>query len=1114
MGGGAVLCAICFGPACARGPERNVGPATAPASSAAVAEQVRIAWEDVPAFGADSRSGAAPLLLTATDGTALELSSVEAHAVVTGPLAFTELRLRFKNPASRVLEGTFAFTLPPSGALSRFAMWVDDRLMEGEVVERRRARSVYERFLSRRVDPALVEQGAGNAFSARVFPIAPRENKLIIASYSEELTSPDVPYRLPLQGLPRLGHLTVVAHVFEPQAGRERHRIYRLEKTGFKPDRDFTLAPERSRTAASDSASALTVQGGNFAVWRVQPRVAAMPEAVANITVLIDTSASRASTLPHDVVALRGVLAELRAGTRSDPEISVLAFDQTTELIYRGPSTGFDEEKVRRILLRGAMGATDFGAVLYALAADGNAKRRVLVVTDGILTAGSSGSGLAPLVAKLAPAGVERVDALVSGGARDTAWLERLTAGGRLRGVIANDEGSPSRSAKRLSFSVAAPLRVEVPGARFSYPRALSGLAPGDSALVYAELKPNAPATVWIDGQEYEAQRLSAPVALLERALGRVEIGDLWSHIESGALQGAELDRARARLTELSVERRVVSPLTSFLVLETEADYQSFGIRREALKDILTVGPNGLALIERSDAWWQAMGARKRSTGVAKALPGEISGTLTGGDRDSDGILDPVVTASTEIDADAELLFHSGSAQIQPALLLILDEVVTLMRVRPELKVLVLGHTDRLGDPRKNQQKLSEDRARAVRDYFITRGVAPRRLAATGCGAKKPVSDSATPEAQAKNRRVEFKIVERSFNEHACGPLVAPPTRGPLAPKAVHTGYPLALAAGVYRPPRSRKSPYQGPFAEVMALLAAGRAQDALTRAGAMRQSEPDSILALFALGQSFEALAQRRDAARAYGSIIDLYPRHAPSLRFAARLLDRLSIDPRDSAAGQRARELALEAHRRAYEERPDQPTSHEGYAFALVRAKRYDEAFAVLARAFKPAFLERLPGFGAVLESDLTLVAAAWAAARPEKRPAIVAELDSFGLELASDPSLRFFLTWETDASDVDLYLDPGPIAENDARRLFPGDTWLEVPDGFGPDVFVIESAKPGVGVRLGVHHATLGPMGYTFGNVELVRHDGRGGLTFEQRPFVLMTDKGYADLGAVMF
>src|SRR3954453_17147802 len=120
---------------------------------------------------------AGPIQLTASDGTGLSLVALEANGVLEPPLAFTELHLTFENPRDQRMEGRFRIALPPGAALSRFAMKNDAGWQEGEVVERQKARVAYEDFLHRRQDPALLEQEGGNEFSARIFPIAPREHK-------------------------------------------------------------------------------------------------------------------------------------------------------------------------------------------------------------------------------------------------------------------------------------------------------------------------------------------------------------------------------------------------------------------------------------------------------------------------------------------------------------------------------------------------------------------------------------------------------------------------------------------------------------------------------------------------------------------------------------------------------------------------------------------------------------------------------------------------------------------------------------------------------------------------------------------------------------------------
>ncbi|HZJ67004.1 MAG TPA: VIT domain-containing protein, partial [Kofleriaceae bacterium] len=95
------------------------------------------------------RELAAPWSLTASDGSGLLLTRVDAKAVVEGPLAFTELHLYFHNPEARTREGTFSITLPTGAAVSRFAMENNGQFMEAEVVEKQLARRAYEDFLHR-----------------------------------------------------------------------------------------------------------------------------------------------------------------------------------------------------------------------------------------------------------------------------------------------------------------------------------------------------------------------------------------------------------------------------------------------------------------------------------------------------------------------------------------------------------------------------------------------------------------------------------------------------------------------------------------------------------------------------------------------------------------------------------------------------------------------------------------------------------------------------------------------------------------------------------------------------------------------------------------------------
>lgn len=87
-----------------------------------------------------------------------------------------------------------------------------------------------------------------------------------------------------------------------------------------------------------------------------------------------------------------------------------------------------------------------------------------------------------------------------------------------------------------------------------------------------------------------------------------------------------------------------------------------------------------------------------------------------------------------------------------------LQELLTLLRDEPKMKVAILGHTDNFGSAAYNQ-KLSQNRAQAVVDYLVNKGIDEKRLKAQGFGASQPIADNGTEEGRAENRRVELKIL-------------------------------------------------------------------------------------------------------------------------------------------------------------------------------------------------------------------------------------------------------------------------------------------------------------------------------------------------------------------
>jgi outer membrane protein OmpA-like peptidoglycan-associated protein len=131
----------------------------------------------------------------------------------------------------------------------------------------------------------------------------------------------------------------------------------------------------------------------------------------------------------------------------------------------------------------------------------------------------------------------------------------------------------------------------------------------------------------------------------------------------------------------------------------------------------------------------------------------EIKGTL-----ENNGC--PVVKETAKKvfnDALQGIQFETGKAAIKKASFPILDQITTIMNENPEYLLIINGHTDNVGKPEQNLI-LSEDRAKAVRDYLIKEGIASSRLTAKGYGDTQPVVENTTNANKAKNRRVELIV--------------------------------------------------------------------------------------------------------------------------------------------------------------------------------------------------------------------------------------------------------------------------------------------------------------------------------------------------------------------
>ncbi len=107
----------------------------------------------------------------------------------------------------------------------------------------------------------------------------------------------------------------------------------------------------------------------------------------------------------------------------------------------------------------------------------------------------------------------------------------------------------------------------------------------------------------------------------------------------------------------------------------------------------------------------------------------------------------------------SNLQFETGKSVIKTSSYESLDKLVDLLKKKPAFKLTIEGHTDNVGKPASNLL-LSKNRAKSAKTYLTDKGIDATRITTNGFGQKKPVATNATPDGRAKNRRVEFTIVQ------------------------------------------------------------------------------------------------------------------------------------------------------------------------------------------------------------------------------------------------------------------------------------------------------------------------------------------------------------------
>jgi tetratricopeptide (TPR) repeat protein len=611
-------------------------------------------------------------LVAKVDGRDVPLT-VGYHKVavdIRDQIARTTIEESFVNHTDGTLEGVFFFPLPQDASIAGFGMWIGDRLVEADVVERQRAREIYETILREHRDPGLLEWSGGNLFKARVSPILPHAEKRITITYTQVLPLCGGAYRYqyalqsemlrqhPLRQLEidvkvasamPLSGVTCPTHAARTAATAHSAHV-EFSAQEYTPAQDFEVVVEVD--GRQNEVVLVPHRRGEDGYFLVQltppaPEGRWRRELVADgepleLLLVADTSASMdvaSRKLQAEVVA--AILSAL--GPKDRVNLATCDVDCDWAFARPAPADEQNVERLRQFLAaRVSLGWTNLDRALASALKQAGPKTQVVYIGDGIVMGYETGipdrlaAGLArhvgtppvPVADPADPAAfAKRLRRLTEGkpgtfhavavsSSFEPAVMKAIAAvgGGSLRQVTGSR--GPQAVALDLLAEITQPalrdLRVEFRGLRVArvYPEQLPNLPLGTQQILLGRYLPDdrrEPCEVIVTGtQSGKPVRYAAKVSLPEGSVvgrqlsvvsgqlsvatnngqrttdtGNSFIPRLWARMYLDALleQGAS-PAVRDEIIALSEEYHIITPYTSLLVLESDADRERFKVKR------------------------------------------------------------------------------------------------------------------------------------------------------------------------------------------------------------------------------------------------------------------------------------------------------------------------------------------------------------------------------------------------------------------------------------------------------------------------------------------------------------------------------------------------------
>lgn len=557
----------------------------------------------------------------------LAIQEQTVRVTINNGIAVTHITQVFQNAENRQVEALYSFPVPRGASVSNFSMWINGKEMTGEVIEKERAREIYDSYKQRRQDPGLLEQTSYRTFEMRVFPIAPMGQQRIQVTYAQQLDfdHDTATYVYPLATSTRRDFRSTSAGKFSftldarsavPFADMrspshekdfaiarhgENYQQASLELTDGSLARDVVVnyTMRRPVTGIDVITSRQDGEDGYFLLTLTAGEELAPLASAMDYVFVLDISGSMQDD--GKLATSRKSLEAFINALGKDDRFEVLTFNNGANALFSSLHPADEDNKVKAETFLGsqqARGGTVLSPAMNAAyryrGTDAARPLNVVLLSDGLTEQGEN-SGLIKLI-RGRPENT-RVFCIGVGNDVNRALLEQMAndAGGLAAFISREDDFTRQAQAfqRKLTRPVATDLKIDVGGAGVYdvEPATLPNLYFGAPVRMYGRYKKPGASQVTVSGMvNGQALRKSVEIDLPAADPANPEIERMWAWQRVDRLQ-KEADAQGSRspiipeIIRLGEGYSIVTEYTSFLVLENDAEYQRWKIdRRNALR--------------------------------------------------------------------------------------------------------------------------------------------------------------------------------------------------------------------------------------------------------------------------------------------------------------------------------------------------------------------------------------------------------------------------------------------------------------------------------------------------------------------------------------------------